>query len=360
VTKTEAFFNFISPSRLYTGALILFAITSVFVMMIYRKLYVKKRDFFKREKISGELNQWIGEALVEESETVVTITPLLAHMLEVPAHRQFITDSLINVKKNISGAATKNIVAIYEQLGLKSDSLKKLNSWKWHLRSRGIYELYMMGQGDAMQDIYRYTDSDNDTVRMEAQTAIVGFYGFKGLNFLNHLTHTLNDWQQLKLLEQLNKLDPDEMHDLPSWLTSPNNYVKLFALKLTRVYNQYGMHSLVANCLSDPDDHTRNEAIKTLGMISNETTPSILRDHYPCEHPSNKREILKQLSIIGSEQELPFLIEQLGDEDDNIKLEAGRAIAKCSDRGWKNFETEAAENEVLLSISKQIKYELAK
>ncbi|WP_345077137.1 hypothetical protein [Nemorincola caseinilytica] len=341
--------------RLYIGALFFASLTVIFVIMIYIRLYVKKRRFFAKQAMTSELNHWISEALLEETPVEIEVSPTLRHYLRKPIHRQYIADSLINVRKNISGAATGNIVRIYEQLGLKKDSLEKLRSMRWYRRSRGIYELYMMGQREAMDEIARYTNSRNEVVRNEAQTATVGFNGFAGLSFLTTLTHPLNAWQQLKLLEQLNKLDIEEMPHLPQWLTSSNAYVQLFALKLTDIYQQFAMYDLVIRCLSSPSEAIRRQATTTIRRITG-TPPAILKELFAGETAANKRNILRQFAVIGSAEDVPFLQAQLQDPDDSIKLEASRAMARCE--GWDTFEQMAVNNEVLTSIGKQVKYEM--
>lgn len=354
MVTSENFFNFISPGHLYLGAFLFSIVTAIFVLLIYIRLYVKKRLYFAKEEITNELNQWISEALIEETTITVSVSASLQQYLKKPTHRQYITDSLVNVIKNISGAATNNIIHIYEQLGLKEDAIKKLRNSKWHNRSRGIYELYMMRQVDAMEEIARYANSKNETVRNEAQTALVSFKGFSGLTFLTTLQHSLNNWQQLKLLEQLNKLNPEEMPELPVWLNSSNTYVQLFALKLADIYQQFGMHDAVVNCLMSPNENIRRQAAITLGRIANDA-PDILKEIYAGETNINKRTILKQFCIIGSSGDIDFLKAQLADPDDNIKLEACRAMAKCN--GWHIFEAMAGNDEVLASIARQVKFE---
>lgn len=326
--------------------------------MIYYRLHTKKRLFFGRDKITEQLNEWISEALLEETAIKVEPQPWQVNYFRKEIHRQYVTDSLINVKKNLKGAASKSIVDLYLQLGLKEDSLTKLRSLVWHKKARGIYELYMMDQRDAEADIERNTNSWYEAVRAEAQTAIIGFKGFAGLEFLSTLTQPLNEWQQLKLLEQLHKLNVAEMPGLTLWLTSANMQVQMFALKIADKYNQYQVHDLVAEQLSAESEALRGQAIKTLGRIGNEETAGILKDQYRQETTTNKKLILRQLGNVGSELERNFLRERMREEDDGLKLEAMRAMAQCDQEGWEELKHEAAKEPILYSIAKQVIYEL--
>ncbi|MES2701257.1 MAG: HEAT repeat domain-containing protein [Bacteroidota bacterium] len=328
--------------------------------MIFIALHIKKRRFFEKERITGNLYKWIGEALVEGDDLIARLSPRLTKHFRKPAHRQYIIDSLINTRKNISGAAAENIVSLYVSLGLKNDSLRKLHSMTWYRKSRGIYELYMMTQHDVLPEIAKLANSGSDAVRTEAQTALVGFKGFKGLSFLDTLTHPLNEWQQVKLLEQLNKLDPEEMEGLEQWLESQNEDVVLFALKLTDIFSQLHLHDAIVVRLGSANERLRAQAIKTLGRIANHGTPAVLKATYAAETMANKKNILRQLCSIGDDNDLPFLIEKLDEPDDALKLEAGRAITRCDSKGTALLEEIANSKEGLLPIFKQIKYELSR
>lgn len=354
------FLDFLSPELLYKSAACLSILTLLLVLLIYANMRHKKRLYFGRKKITEQLNTWISEALLEEDAIVISTPDWLQHYFREPAHRQYVVDSLININKNISGAAAENITAIYEQLGLKKHAFQKLKSIRSHVKARGIYELYMMGRKEAMDEISEYTDSDNDIVRIEAQIAMVGFMGFEGLSFLSKLTHPLNEWHQLQLLEQLEKLDVKELKELPFWLVSSNNYVQLFALKLADIYQQFQVHDMVVRCLSSDKEYIRSQAITTLGRIANENTIEVLKGVYDNETNNNKKNILKQLATAGSEEDVKFLMEQLKHTDDSVVLEAARAVVACSENGLEYLSFYAEGNDTLLSITNQIKYELKK
>jgi len=360
VVSKRDFLDFLSPDLLFAGAAILGILTLLLVVLIFANMRQKKRLYFGRQKITEQLNNWISEALIEENGIHIEIPEWLQLYFREHAHRQYVVDSLININKNLTGSAAENITAIYEQLGLKQYAQQKLKSIRGHTKARGIYELYMMDRKEAMLEIAEYTDSDNDIVRIEAQIAMVGFMGFDGLAFLSKLTHPLNEWHQLQLLEQLEKLDVRELKELPLWLVSANDYVRLFALKLADIYQQFQVHDQVVRCLSSDDENIRSHAITTLGRIAREHTIEILKEVYDSETNNNKKNILKQIAAAGSEEDVQFLMEQLSNTDDSVVLEAGRAIVACSENGLEYLTFYAAGNSTLQSITNQIKYELKK
>ncbi|MGN6477656.1 MAG: HEAT repeat domain-containing protein, partial [Flavipsychrobacter sp.] len=307
--------------------------------------------------VSGQLNEWISDALTEDELPRIAIPNDMSHYLKRPVIRQFLMDNLINVRKNVTGDVVTSLVELYKTLGLKEDSIRKLNSLAWHKRARGIYELYMMQQKEELQDILEYTNSNNEFVRMEAQTAIIGFSGFNGLVFLDQLTYPLYEWQQIKLLEQLNTVNTGEMSHLPLWLGSANPYVVQFALKLAEIYQQFQVHDEVVPCLESKNDKIRNQAIRTLGSIASEDTIEIFKQHYGKETVLNKKAILEQFVVNGDKAELEFLYDKLDEEDDSLKLESVRAIAAIDKNAFSELEIINAGNNTLISIIKQVKHE---
>lgn len=355
--NSDAFLRFISPSHLYFAATIIASMTVIIVMMIYVFLYVKKRRFRIKARVEIMLNEWISDALTEGELAELSMPEDIANYLKKPVIRQFIIDTLININKNVTGSIAANIIKLYLTLELKEDSIRKLRSGVWHKRARGIYELYMMRQASELQDILEYTNSKNEFVRMEAQTAIIGLSGFNGLVFLDTLSYPLYEWQQIKLLEQLNTMDPGNLNRLPLWLTSENNYVVHFALKLAEIYQQFQVHDNVVSCLGSDIEKIRGQAVKTLGSIAMEDTIQILKRQYDEETITNKKIILEQFVVHGSDEDLEFLNARMEEVDDSLKLEAARAIAAISDKAFSDLEYFNSGDGIILSIIKQVKYE---
>ena len=112
-----------------------------------------------------------------------------------------------------------------------------------------------------------YVNHKKLLVRLEAQNTLLKFNGFKGLNFLDQANYPLTEWQQIKLLEQLNTLPSGDLSGIENWLTSRNDSVVVFALKLARNYFQFQLHDQIVTCLQHPHSDVRNEAILTLKAI---------------------------------------------------------------------------------------------
>ncbi len=338
----------------------------IIISIIYLNLYLRKRNFFYKKYIDAQLEEWITKAILDEPDKVeqgFEIPQKFSRILKNFIARQFVIDELLAVRKELTGAAAKNITVLYEQLELKKHSLKKMSSRKWHVKAKGIMELYIMDQNDTLIRIYKNTNSRSEFIRMEAQIGVIHMTGFDGLRFLDVVSYPITEWQQIKLLEQLRLSREDgqlAMH-IPKWLRSKNDTVVVFTLKLADAYQQFSVHDDVVKTLDHPNNMVRIQAVKTLVRIANENTPQILADHYDKEEFANRLNILDALSKIGSENQAWFLIGLLDDESDVIKLKAGKAFAACFKYGMEALEERGrAKKGAYQKIYLHIKAELEK
>lgn len=338
----NAFTKYIKPEYLLIGIEILVLNFFVILLFVYVTLYRKKRNFFFLKKIQTGLEVWVTEAILDDAgnTTQFNIPQNFLKQIKKTIAKQFVIDELIKTKKSLTGNAAVNICNLYIQLGLKNESLHKLKSRKWYIKARAIYELYSMQQMDALIKIYKQTNSENAIVRMEAQTGVINMTGFEGLRFLDIVTYPITQWQQIELLDQLKLYEENgelAMY-IPKWLTSKNDTVILFALKLADVYQQFFVHDAVVKCLEHNNASVRLQTIKTLVRVANETTPQILVNCYPNEKFTNQLAILDALTKIATSEQAWFLIALLDDESDVVKLKAGRILATCFPLGLEALE----------------------
>lgn len=328
--------DFLNADTLLIGVqIMLLGIVGV-VGVIYMHLFFKKQQFIYTASIQNNLEAFISRIILEESTDDLEMPHKFQRILKNKKARQFAIEELISCKKNFSGSVAENIVGLYKQLGLDKDSFKKLrNTRKWHIKARGIQELYLMDQKEALNTIYKNTNSSSEFVRMEAQTGVIHLTGFEGLRFLDMITYPLTEWQQLKLLEQLRQAKKPEIlaEKIPDWLQSKNTTVVIFSLKLADEYQQFSVYGDVIHCLTHASEAVRSQAIKTVVRLADEMTPVILAGYYAKEGFKNKVVILEALRTIATEQQLPFLVRQLESPDNMIKLKAAIALAACSEGG---------------------------
>jgi hypothetical protein len=338
--------KYMNPDILLVGAEILAFCILIVVLIIYFRLFYRKRNFLYINRLKKDLETLVAQIVMEELNGPIVISAKFLRKMNNRAARQFVIDELIRVKKSFSGLAGENIIALYLQLGLKAYSLKKMqNKNKWHIKARGIQELYMMDQMDVITVIYRNTNSNNELVRMEAQTGVIHLTGFPGLRFLDIISYPLTEWQQLKLLEQLrlNPVKEDLTEKIPHWLLSKNETVVVFALKLADEFQQFSVRSSVINCLVHPKKSVRSQALKTLIRLADENSATILLGYFNKEPFTNQVFILDALQNMATEKEAEFLLSLLNHANNTIKLKAAIVLASCTKNGLTILQKKAAE-----------------
>jgi hypothetical protein len=141
-TAAHGFMKFMSPGNLMTGVELMAAGIIIIVAAIYIHMFRKKRLYLYTTSIRHNLEVWISHIILEESPDDIQLPAKFYRILKNRTARQFAIDELISCKKNFSGTVAETIVQLYNQLGLKKDSLKKINNKrKWDLKARGINEI---------------------------------------------------------------------------------------------------------------------------------------------------------------------------------------------------------------------------
>jgi hypothetical protein len=186
--------------------IIILLMITILIISIYALLSAKKRKHLQLIEIRNKLEPLIAQHIIDESPATEDQLQDLKQLITSQLGIQFMIDELIRCKQNYTGKVSETIVAIYLGLDLKRNSEKKIQqNNSWHIRARGIQELYIMEQKDSYEEIFKFTNASNEYLRNEAQTGMIYLLGAKGLDFLEDVLYPISDWQQLKLLEQLKR-----------------------------------------------------------------------------------------------------------------------------------------------------------
>lgn len=332
----------------------------IFFMMV--SLSIKRKKAGKFKKLKNMADSLIRNAIFTEDPSEVKIIPVSARtqkMLLNNDFRKIMTEELLVAKKNISGTAATGLENLYEQLNLKKYALDRLKSSSWHVKAKAIQEIGIMNQKEQIDKIFKYTNDKHDLVRMEAQTTIVKLYGFEGLRFLDVVSYQLSEWQQIKLLQELAQLHPDNFSGIEKWLSSSNLSVIVFALKLVRNYHRFELYPHVVTLLEHSDDTIRFEAISTLAKIYTAETSGILIARFSHENEKNQMALVKAIQEIGFFEDIPSLIDFLPESNAELKRAIVRTIANISPEGIAQLEAHPiAEQYPIDQIIPQIKGEL--
>lgn len=296
----------------------------------------------------------------EEDEENVGMTDKTRRLLRKKDFRNCLINELLKAKINLSGASMQNLKILYETLHLDKDSFRKLNNRKGHIKAKGIQELAIMEQVLYTKKIFRLTNSSNELVRNEAQCAMIVFYGFLGLRFLNVTAFPISQWQQIQLLNKLNRVGATNFDPLKKWLQSSNESVIIFSLKLAAYYNCTNLHTDVINCLQKPSLPVKLKALEYIKKVPAENSAdSIISQYFLCDK-IYKLAVLDALKEMGSEKEIPFVQAQLRNTDNEIKAAAAKCLSFLHPSGSAILQTYLfADEQPWKAIFLQIKTERA-
>lgn len=314
------------------------------IVVIFFYLFLKNKRNQRKIFVQKKFNNFLGAIAVCESENELSETyfqrayqKMLTRFLYNHFDRNVLIDELAETSKKFRGATMENIRWLFAKMNLKEELLKNLHSKKWHKKSKAIQQLSALQQKDCIDEIFELTNHENQLVRREAQIAMVNLTGFRGLQFLDKATYIISDWQQLRLIQELAVYPSNEFENVSVWMKSKNESVVSFALKLIEIYRLYDHYSEVEKCLSHSPIRLCQQAIITLGQICNETTADVLIAHYDKYNFQLQLRIIRVIQEIGNEEQIPFLLSIINAEEDLIKLEAAKAIARISPAAIENI-----------------------
>ncbi len=350
---------------LHTIGVVILVFTNLMVcLLIFMLIYMYFRSKREKNQVNYKL---ISDLLVRKAvfydgimlpETLIPVTKRVKKLIDNKYFRDRLTDELVVAKKNITGTSAENLKHLYQQLNLEQYALKNLKSRYWHIKAKAIQELYLMELKEYEFELYPFANDKNELIRMEAQVALVQFNGFEGLLFLDDITYSISEWQQIKLLQKLSNLPPVHV-SIDSWLKSSNISVVIFALKLIRNYHRFELHDAVLQCLDHPDPEVRLQAINCFCEIYTDETSIHLISRFWREGLKHQLAIIRALQNIGSENDNPFLLTLLHNDNYEMKLYAARALAHSGKKGLASLNDYGSYDNKLNDIIIQVKGELA-
>jgi HEAT repeat protein len=182
------------------------------------------------------------------------------------------------------------------------------------------------------QAIFRYLNSGNVTLSIEAQLAWIQLNPDDPLSFYDDPNVKLTQWGQLNLLLALKK--GGRIPDFGRWLTSMGKSVSLFALKMAGNYKQFENVELVTQRLDDDDQEIRREAICALGKMVIPSKATVLQQLFPKEELENKTEIIRSLIMMSESSNASFFEEALLNETDvNLRILSAKGLVSLGNAG---------------------------
>ena len=313
---------------------IVFVILVIYWISIAVSLVYRKRRTARLNKIETTFADIVSRYLYNDPQNPMTLTDITRSLREVGIKEQnknniqFLIRLMIRTQRTIVGRNFDKLQKLYTQIPPYGVSVKKISSWSWYRKARGIRELYEMNQSQYFDEIFKYRNDRNIYVRREAQTALVVFLGWESLRFLPYLKRNMTLWQQIKIVEKLYDLYPKP--EL-KWLHRAYRTEKLFGIKLLmRIIRKYELHgeiNYIIDHLNHEDYEVRETAIYCIQTfaVSSSTMAYIKELYEDIPNPTQQGQLLNYI-YENSEIDVDFYLRQLYGDNDDLKLSVAEIL----------------------------------
>jgi len=273
------------------------------------------------EKVEHETEQEDEKYAKEELTHVqLSIISKLRKQVLIKSKRKIIISILYKLMEEVSGEMSDAIKTLYCKTGLADFALEKIKEVEWSVKAKSIGELSRFEIKEAHYEVVKCLAHPKREVRKEAHLYLVNLFQFDGLYFLNELKSPLSEWDQIQILEILQKFEQQQICDIKPWLKSTNDTVVLFALKLAQIYNQYEINNVLIELLSHGNKTIRVCTIEVLTHLYGLEAKDMLKANF------NELSLEEQLSFFTMLEKLviptdePFIEKHLFHKDFEIQL----------------------------------------
>ncbi len=333
----EKFIMIFEKSPVFIVILYIVIIYSILALIILTITILFKRSVLKKKtEIKEELDEKYQILLMDYLFNIENGDSVFKEINRIASDkfkRQILINQLIELSVNVQGEMKENIKALYLNMGLKKDSLKKAYSKKWHENVKGFRELAFMNIREANDKIYSCLNSHNDILRMEAQISLVRLSDDNPYSFLDHLEKPLALWEQITLHELViqHKLNTP---DFSQWFKSENLSIVIFSLQMVSWFKQKEALEGIVSLAHHEDDNVRNQAIRVCGELELDESLETLKEIFSGENYKNKLDILVAFSKVPNDEYLEFLNEALDKEEDvQLQISATKAMENLGEAG---------------------------
>ncbi|SFR46853.1 hypothetical protein SAMN04490243_1856 [Robiginitalea myxolifaciens] len=311
--------SFIDPPKIHTSLVwdlaILFAVLSGVYFLV---IFLLRSRIIRRNKTIRELKLEIAPMISnflffeqdtnrEEREEYITMKLDIRERLKDPASRMVMTQVLLDLRKDVSGDARDRVFALYQDLGLDRDAFAKLKSWRWERVSQGILDLTEMRVDRAYPYIRKFINDRRSVIRKQAQLASVTLRAEGITYFLDTAKYRISEWQQLKLLELLQRREAFDPPRFKAWLTSENSDVVLFALRLIRHYRQTDAEAGLIALLKHRNSEIKNASLECIRDFCFSSAKPALKEVFRHSGEESRILILDALAQVGEDSDMEFV-----------------------------------------------------
>ncbi len=249
-------------------AIIIMVVLGVFflrtVQMIKRRNYQRFRSF-----ITGIVIHY----LFTSKKPLSGIKCLTRYRVQ---KRLFIQE-LMRLNNSFKGYINQNVRNFYRSLSLHEESLEKLKSHEPYTVISGMQELSSMQCVEYQEEILKLVKSTNQVVRTQAHIAYMKLCK-DPLYFLNMEPYSLTAWEEMNVIDYLQRNSNADISSLENWLRSDSPDKVVFCLKIIAALGRYEELDVIHQLLWSNNLKVVSEALRTIGRLKSfESTGPLVR-----------------------------------------------------------------------------------
>ena len=343
------FLNFLIVFLLCSAILVIFE-------LFFLRLIRKKRRKIK-EQVQEKINVFFSEVFFSETQTEKYYDFKIESFKEsIPLRKEWCKDLLIqnilDLVRNFKGGNNEKFLSVYFKLGLHDYTKNLINSPFWFVKTKAIFFWREIRFVKGIETIRKYTNHKNPNLRSAALIAYISLQEMEPLKILEEYSDNISLVEGLNILDVIQRKNIKKPEYLTSWLFLKEDSKIIFALKLVAYYNDLESGDTVRELLNSSNPKVRNEVIKTVGKLFLFSAETDLIKAFTHDILENQIEIIKTLSLIGSEESIRFIYYILGlKKTSEIQLAAMYSLKKLD---LKFTLKDFGNNEALLKVKKHV------
>lgn len=329
-----------------------FGLTLLIILFLFYLYYLRSylrgeesvlKDLFTQYETNLITYLYSGDIDVEITSEQKKISDKMKSCAKNTFNRNILISVLSKLKNDVSGEIATAINLLYIKTGLINYSINKLESKKWEKIALGIKELTQFEVKTVYNEINKYQNHPKHEVRNQVQLYYVSLFQFKGLEFLNNLKTPISEWNQIQLLEILQKFDDQEITDISPWLKSDNDSVVLFALKLAKIYNQFQVIEILLELLNHNNIDIRICAIEILGYFQVKEIKEIIKPNFFNRSNEEQISFFKIFEEVMEAEDESFIIENTSNVNFEIRFLAFKLLKMINVNKWHAIKLNTTE-----------------
>ena len=332
-------------------------ITTILILYLkYLRSRLRTKERIQKvyeNKYESELISYLysGNENEEISDEQQIIIKYLKKCSENSLKRKIIISTLLKLRNEISGEMADSIQKLYYQTGLIDYASSKLKSKKWDVVAKGIRELAQFQVKEVHDEIILHINHPKREVRKELHMYLVNSFQFKGLDFLNIIKTQLSEWDQIQLLEILQRFDNQHIPDIKPWLLSSNYSVASFALKLAKIYNQYESKDTLLELLKHANQTIRIDTIDVLTHLNVPEAVTILKKDFTNRTIEEQVAFFKMMENMYESHDGSFLFRYMNHENFEIKSSAIKILKALTIDTFNPLETKPVNPKISETVT---------